>query len=202
MIKNVIFDYGNTIVRYVPKEITDKLCDICSEDKAKLTDIVFDRKYWDRLDDGSLTQQEFCKLVKSAVPEHLQTAALDICNNWYSVLPVIDGIEEFIKKLKCDGYKLYILSNIGDMFVLDNSKIKLEEYFDGMVLSSEIKLVKPSQEIFKHLLEKYSLKPEECAFVDDIQHNIDAAIKAGIYGIHFEGDVNKVYREIYGKSAY
>ena len=45
-------------------------------------------------------------------------------------------------------------------------------------------LLKPEKEIYEEILNKYSLKPEETVFIDDMKVNIDAAEKLGIKGIH------------------
>jgi HAD superfamily hydrolase (TIGR01509 family) len=57
--------------------------------------------------------------------------------------------------------------------------------FDGMVVSSELKRIKPDPEIFRHLLEGYSLNPQETVFIDDVKDNTEAAQKLGIVAIQF-----------------
>ena len=46
------------------------------------------------------------------------------------------------------------------------------KYFDGGVISAEVKLSKPDSQIYEILLEKYSLVPEECLFIDDLEINV------------------------------
>ena len=50
-----------------------------------------------------------------------------------------------------------------------------------------MKLLKPEKEIYVALIEKYSLNPEECIFIDDTHANIIASEKLGIKGIHYTG---------------
>ena len=45
-------------------------------------------------------------------------------------------------------------------------------YFDGGVVSADVKLSKPDIRIYRYILEKYDLKPEECLYIDDIEENI------------------------------
>jgi len=54
--------------------------------------------------------------------------------------------------------------------------------FDGFVASSDYNVIKPEKEIYNILYEKFSLKPEECIFIDDVQKNIDGAIATGMDG--------------------
>ena len=58
---------------------------------------------------------------------------------------------------------------------------------DGALFSYEVKLIKPDAAIYHTLLERFDLKAEECVFLDDLPANIEAARKAGITGIVFEG---------------
>ena len=48
------------------------------------------------------------------------------------------------------------------------------------------KMVKPEPGIYRLLLERYDLKPEECVFLDDTEKNLEAAEAFGIYTIHFK----------------
>ena len=67
----------------------------------------------------------------------------------------------------------------------------LFSYFEGIVLSAPIGLIKPDVEIFEYILNKYDLKREDCLFVDDTLINIEGAQKAGIQTYHFDGDAEK-----------
>jgi putative hydrolase of the HAD superfamily len=53
-------------------------------------------------------------------------------------------------------------------------------------------MVKPSAEIFEHLLNKYSLKAEDCLFIDDSAKNTDGAKSVGINAYLFDGDSKKL----------
>ena len=62
--------------------------------------------------------------------------------------------------------------------------------FDGVVVSADYKLLKPEKEIYLTLYEKFSLRPEECYFIDDVQKNIDGAAATGMDGhCYYHGDV-------------
>ena len=57
--------------------------------------------------------------------------------------------------------------------------------FDGILFSAEEKCVKPQKEIYLRLFEKFSLKPEECFFIDDLDLNIQGAKNCGMDWILF-----------------
>ena len=56
-------------------------------------------------------------------------------------------------------------------------------YFDGGLISAEIKSVKPEEAIYRSLMEKYSLVPEECLFIDDSEINVKAAENLKMKGL-------------------
>ncbi len=65
--------------------------------------------------------------------------------------------------------------------------ISFVEEFDGCVFSFREGVAKPDPEIYKRLLKRYDLKPEECAFIDDTEENVISARKLGMAGIVFTG---------------
>ena len=67
------------------------------------------------------------------------------------------------------------------------SEFGLHETFDHHFLSYEIGLMKPGQEIFKHVLEAIGHAPERILYFDDNRINVDAARKAGIHAWRVKG---------------
>ena len=57
---------------------------------------------------------------------------------------------------------------------------KMEDYFEKMFLSYEMKLAKPDEEIFRKVLSDTGVSPDETLFVDDSKANLEAAEKLGI----------------------
>ena len=88
----------------------------------------------------------------------------------------------FVKELKENGYGVYLLSNVGKEFHRVKKNIPVLELFDGFVASSDYQVIKPEKEIYNILYEKFSLKAEECYFIDDVQKNIDGARETGMDG--------------------
>ena len=86
------------------------------------------------------------------------------------------------------GYRIYILSNYsGDLFERTKEKMPFLPYMDGTLFSYTCHLTKPEPEIYQHLIQKFSLTPDRCVFLDDTKANVEAAEQAGIHGIHFMG---------------
>ncbi|MBR5317777.1 MAG: HAD-IA family hydrolase, partial [Lachnospiraceae bacterium] len=98
-------------------------------------------------------------------------------------------VKLWIKAMKKAGYGVYILSNYGSWTYEKTKEVALDflEKVDGAIFSYEVKQIKPSAAIFQALCEKYSLKPEECVFLDDLPANIEGAKNFGMQGIVFKG---------------
>lgn len=199
MYKNIIFDYGQVIISFDPYYMTK--CYVENEAACKeLSDIIFDRLYWDRLDNGSITDDEVKAEIIKRVPEEYYDAAVKVYDNWYYNNPVISETAELIRELKASGARLYLLSNISIGFAENWHKIpevsEIFSLFDGLVFSGPIGMNKPNRDIFEHLLTKYNLKAEDCVFIDDSVKNINGAKAVGINTILFTGDAKKLREEL------
>ena len=190
MITTVIFDYGNTLAHYDQRELSLTYADN-EEDAAILGDVLFSRYYWDRLDDGSLSDKDWIADAKHRLPPHLHKTAEEVAKTWHHALPIIDGMPDIVSDLHRRGIKLYLLSNISRSFDAHKGEIEILRDFDGYLCSATIGVVKPDPKIYETLIRRYHLATNSCLFVDDRQENLDAAAKFGIHTYLFDGDSQK-----------
>jgi len=191
MIKNVVFDFGMVLVKFEPKYMTSRY--VTDEDDIKLvSDVLFDRLYWDRLDAGTITDGEVVSESCKRLPERLHEAVGKIYDNWMYNLPEIDGMRELVKKLKDKGTPLFLLSNISKTFAERKNDISILSYFDKCIFSAVCGYTKPGADIFNHLLTTCDIKAEETVFVDDSEKNVKGAQSAGISAYLFDGDSKKL----------
>ena len=195
MIKNYIFDFGNVLAEFYPDRLTVPFVSD-EETKEFISNIVFDRVYWDKLDDGSITDDEVKSQICSRVPVDLQDVACKVYDNWIYNLTPVKSMEQLILDIRKTDKKLYLLSNISIGFAKNYSKVSwiknLFDCFDGVVFSGNIKMVKPNRDIFEYLIKNFNLKADECLFVDDTLKNIEGANLVGIEGYLFDGDATKL----------
>lgn len=201
MYKNIIFDFGQVLVHFDPDYMTSVYVHD-KDDRRAVCDVVFDRQYWDKLDDGSISDEDVINGFCSKLPKRLQDSAVKVYENWINNIPFIEGMKELILELKNLGAKLYLLSNISVGFAENYQTVpeiaEVFSLFDGLVFSGPIGITKPSKEVFGYLLNKYSLKAEECIFIDDTKRNIVGAERVGIKGYLFDGDAVKLKNELIG----
>jgi putative hydrolase of the HAD superfamily len=96
----------------------------------------------------------------------------------------LDQNVRLLPELKKQGFRLYFLSNFPlDIFEEIKTGYYFFKYFDGGVISSEVKFSKPDKRIYEILLNNYSLRAEESLFIDDIEINVRAAENLGMKGL-------------------
>ncbi len=83
-------------------------------------------------------------------------------------------------------HKLGLLSNTNEWHYLRCIRpLDIFPLFDAVTLSFEVGAMKPSPATYNDMLRKLRLPPEECAYIDDIQGNVDAAAKLGLRAVRF-----------------
>ena len=95
-------------------------------------------------------------------------------------MPPIAEMYPVVKALKENGYKIYLLSNCPDWFDDFKKSVPAFAFFDGFIISAYYNEIKPEEKIYKALFNEFSLNPEECFFIDDMQANIDTANRLGM----------------------
>ena len=82
---------------------------------------------------------------------------------------------------------MYCLSNLSGL-IYDgcSGELGFLGMVDGYILSWREKLAKPDPQIYHLLLDRYSLRAEECIYIDDSKINVLAAVNLGMTGIVFQ----------------
>ncbi|HEY9152619.1 MAG TPA: HAD family phosphatase, partial [Anaerolineales bacterium] len=104
-----------------------------------------------------------------------------------TIVGPITGTVEILDQLKRAGYPLYGLSNwSAETYPRIQPQYDFFGLFDTIILSGEVKLIKPDPAIFKLALEIIHHAAEECLLIDDSEANIVTAQKMGFNTIHFK----------------
>ena len=196
MYKNIIFDLGGVMVDFAPRAyLVDRICN--EEIEEQVYDLTFGSEEWKQLDAGLVSRfdgnQAMLRNAKAAGREFEVQGVLD---DWLHILRPRHRMEELVRRLKSHGYCVYYLSNI-PQDVLDLLRDRgVLNGFDGGVASCEVHINKPDPKIYKALLDKYSLKAEECVFIDDRLENVQAAFALGFAGIQMKDSVGTLVRSL------
>jgi putative hydrolase of the HAD superfamily len=188
MIKNIVFDLGNVLLSFKPSEYFDKH-KYPATIKATILVDIFGSKEWLMLDDGKISTHDAINAISKR--SSLKKEEIDhIFNLRADMLFPLDSNIKVLPGLKKRGFKLYYLSNFPlDIFDEVRAGYYFFRYFDGGLISAEAKSSKPDKRIYEILIERYSLLPEECLFIDDLEANVISARTFGMKGLLTNGSL-------------
>ena len=191
MIRNIVFDMGQVLIRFDPDEFMDREGITDPEDRKIIRRELFQSVEWAQMDLGIETEDSIEPKVIARVPEHLRDKTRNLLRNWAYPRTMIPGMEELVCSLKKAGYGIYLLSNASVGQPGYWKKLPVSQYFDGTLISAFVRTVKPCPAIYTLFTEEFHLKAEECVFIDDAPMNVAAAIACGWQGIVFHGEASE-----------
>lgn len=187
LINTVIFDIGNVLAPFGWEEtFAEHFDEKTAARVAKAT--VLNRTLWDEFDRGALSDEEIIDSFKKSDPgiaDLIEDAVWEI----YKRKTPYEHAERWMKKLKEQGYKIYLLSNYGrTAFNMSKPQFTFLKYVDGGVISYQVEITKPDNRIYMILCQKYGISPNEAVFIDDNKANIEAADKLGFHTVLHENE--------------
>lgn len=189
MIRNILFDMGNVLLRFDRQVFLDRL-NVTEEDKQLLLKEVFLSEEWVQMDAGVLCEETAEPIMCARLPEHLHEAVHQLASCWDQPIIPVEGMYALVRELKNAGYGIYLLSNASVRQHAYWPRVPGSEFFDGTLISADEKIMKPQPDIYRLCMERFGLKPEESYFIDDVKANVDGAAACGIAGTVFDGDTS------------
>ena len=158
------------------------------------------RKPWDKAIIGELTSLEIWEAIG------FQGDLEKIEKDYLDTIELNDGLLDFVKSVRMK-YKLAIISNDSSGWSRYlREKFNINQYFDVISISGDLKIRKPDEHIFRLTIEKLAVKAEECLYVDDRRGYLGAAKKVGMNtillnsrNVPYEGDVVNNFEELMNK---
>ena len=179
MIKNIIFDLGNVLLKFQPKEFLLRFTDdveYIDQFSAK----IFRGNIWLNLDRGTTSLENAKNDFISKYSEEKDFLTL-FFNHWMEMLTPIEENINLLKELRELGYETYILSNfIKETYTYIKKKYDIFSLFEGQIISGIENIIKPEKAIYELLLNRFSLIPEESLFIDDVLSFLKPAKKLGM----------------------
>ena len=193
--KNIIFDMGNVLIRFEPERYIARL-GLNEEDSALLMANVFKGPEWQLLDGGELVESEAIERIMQRVPERLLDEVVKLVTMWDRPIVELPGTYDLVRELKERGCGIYLLSNASTRQHDYWPRVRCSEFFDGTMISADVKLMKPDKRIFYLMLDTFGLKAEDCLFIDDHGPNVEAARSCGIKALQFRGSADEIKNEV------
>ncbi len=180
----VVFDIGGVLVTMDEDDVLKKMFPDPVL-KASVQLHTTRSPYWNMWDEGVLSTEECIKAMTEGDPTLLEPIRKFI-TGWMDERYVVEEGRQALLACHRHQKKLYILSN----YVSENYERNVREYdffslFDGAVISSRVRMLKPRLEIYRYLTDTYKLNPSRVLFIDDNAANIAAAFAAGWHGLCF-----------------
>jgi putative hydrolase of the HAD superfamily len=184
LIKNIVFDLGNVLVR-VDFERFERLS-ISAGIHEKRLDSFFSIKNRRAYESGKLTTSEFMNKAHRELGEKVSKKVLkELFRDMFDEIP---EMKKFLKQLYNEKkYRLFLLSNTNPLhFNYIRVNFPYINLVDKFILSYNLGFTKPDRRIYKTVIEKYELIPGETLFIDDLEINCRTAEKFGIKTILYE----------------
>lgn len=197
--KNIVFDYGAVLVDWNPHHLYDKYFGSVEKAEWFLNNICL--YSWNIQMDGGKPFAEGVAELQAQYPEWSEAIAI-YHTRWIEMMGgEIEGMSSLVQRLKVAGYRVFGLTNwSSETFPLVRDKYPIFSLMEGMVVSGEEHLLKPSAAIYNCLLERYGLRAEESLFVDDNLANVEGARAVGMQGVQFISaeELERALKEEYG----
>ncbi|HRY59994.1 MAG TPA: HAD family phosphatase [Patescibacteria group bacterium] len=183
MIKTIILDLGGVFLNRGIWKFWDYAGDRFGIGFEKAKDSFL--KYYKEYFSGKISEEMFWKDYLSEI---------GIKEDWRKLKEILldffepnEGMIELCKELRTNGIKLILLSDqTREWWPFLNDKFKIDSYFDSTIVSALVGVHKPDPKIYQMAVEVSGMKPEECIFVDDLEHNLEPAEKIGMKTIFFK----------------
>lgn len=182
----IVFDFGGVLLDWNPRYLYRKLFDDDADAVERfLVEIGFSE--WNLKQDEGRPFAVAVAELSERFPQHADLIkAYD--ERWEeSMGGEIGPSVEILYALKRAGHTLYGLSNwSAETFRRIRHKHAFMDLFEAIVLSGEVKVIKPDPRIYALLLDKVNRPAEECLFIDDSEMNVAVAGRLGFQTIRFE----------------
>lgn len=183
--KAIVFDFGGVLVEWNPRLVYRKLFSSDEAVEKFLNEINF--MAWNAEQDRGRPFAEGVAVLCAQFPQY--TDLIRRYNeHWEESVPgPIQPVVNILRTLKQAGYPVYALSNwSAEKFKLIRPKYEFFNWLDDIVISGDVRLVKPQPQIFRVLLDRIGRAAHECVFIDDAEANVMVARQLGFHVIRYE----------------
>lgn len=184
-IKNLIFDFGGVLIDLDRERCLENFRRLGMPHVESLLDVCHQQGFFLQHEKGLIDAAEFRRRICEEIGHPLPDAEIDAAWNSFLVgIPAykLDALLELRKH-----YVVYLLSNTNDIhwdWSVENAfrykSFRVEDFFEQIFLSFELKMAKPDADIFQHVLAETGIDPAETLFIDDSPANCATARSLGI----------------------
>ncbi len=190
-----LFDLGGIFFNWDPVHFYKDIFSSKEEMNYFLNKICNDD--WNLQQDSGRTIKEAESELISYHPKYKEEIKMYYLNHRKMIKNTYKESIEVLLELKSKNYFCYVLSNwSAETFLGMIDEYPFLKKFDDLIISGEVKLIKPDHRIFNLAISKFKLIPQETVFIDDRKENIESALKLNFKTIHLTNP-NLIKEEIY-----
>ena len=180
----VIFDLGGVLIDWDPRHLYRGLFADTADMEAFLAEVA--TPAWNEEQDAGRPWPDAIAALVERHPDQRELIEA-FHGRWPEMLGgPIDGTADLLLELRTEGVRLYALSNwSAETFPIARRRYPFLEWFDGIVISGEVGVIKPDPGIFEHLVARYAIEPGTAVFIDDSAVNVEAADRLGFIALRF-----------------
>jgi len=181
---NLLLDLGNVVLDWDPQRVLTQMS-LTATRREQLQMQLFSHNDWLDFDCGLVDEAGLIKRVSGRSDfSHAELAHCLLLTK--QSLTEIEPTVALMQQIHSAGIAQYCLSNMPHetyTFIKDKPFFS---YFSGVVISGQVKMIKPSAALFRYTLDHFGLPAADTLFVDDSAANIAAAKQLGIQCVHFK----------------
>ena len=182
-----VFDVGNVLYGWDPDAF---LVRQIADDEARLQFIEdVDLYAWHETLDGGRPYAEAAAELEEKFPQYANVIAAWSDRFGETISGPVPGVHALVEALDARGVPLFAITNFSADF-WPPFHAKERAFFDrfrGIVVSGEVKLLKPDPAIYYLALDRFGLKPADALFIDDREINVEGALAVGMAAHLFTG---------------
>ena len=182
----VIFDLGGVLIDWNPDYVYRTIFEKEEEKQWFFQNVC--THDWNEEQDAGRSLAAGTELLVKQFPEH-EANIRAFYNRWEEMLGgAIEGTVKVLEQLKQNNaHRLYALTNwSAETFPVALQRYQFLHWFDGRLVSGAEKTRKPFMEIYKLLIDRFSINPEKAIYTDDNTRNLAPAKELGMHTIHFQ----------------
>ena len=163
-IKTVLFDLGGVIITLDQSQAIRRFEELGVPDAAQRLDPYQQSGIFGQLEEGLISAEDFRRELSKLVGYEV---TMDQCEYaWQGYAKEVPQRNlDALRRLHEEGYRVLLLSNY---------------YFDACYLSYQMKMMKPSELIFREVLRREKTFASQVLFVDDGPRNVMVASQLGM----------------------
>jgi glucose-1-phosphatase len=189
----ILFDLGGVLVDFDFARAFRALEGLCPHAVPEIRRRLLASGLVERLETGLIEPRDFA--AELCVALDLKMDYDHFCRLWSCIFTEPLVPESLVVAL-AGRYRLLVLSNTNAIhFEMLRPKLAVLAHFDHLVLSYEVKAMKPQPEIYQAALRLAGCRPEECFYTDDMPAYVEGARALGIDAVQFKS-VDQLRREM------